>query len=86
TIDIEITGPELTKLVQLGGSVLGQVKQLMPDAQARPVPSLDLSTPEVHIRPKLIQAAEMGVSSADLGYAADALIDGAYAGDYYVGA
>jgi HAE1 family hydrophobic/amphiphilic exporter-1 len=85
TIDIEITGPELTRLVGLGGRILGQVKQLMPDAQARPVPSLDLSTPEVHIRPKLIQAAEMGVSSDDLGYAADALIDGAYAGDYYVG-
>ena len=84
TIDIEITGPDLTKLVGLGGSILGQVKVLMPEAQARPVPSLDLSTPEVHILPKLIQAAEMGVSSADLGYAADALIDGAYAGDYYV--
>ena len=85
TIDIEITGPELNRLVGLGGRILGQVKQLMPDAQARPVPSLDLSTPEVHIRPKLMQAAEMGVSSADLGYYADALIDGAYAGDYYVG-
>ena len=33
----------------------------------------------------LEEAAEMGVSSADLGYAADALIDGAYAGDYYMG-
>lgn len=84
TIDIEITGPELTRLVGYGRSILGQVKQLIPDAQARPIPSLDLSTPEVHITPKLIQAAEMGVSSADLGYAADALIDGAFASDYYL--
>ncbi|WP_166820409.1 efflux RND transporter permease subunit [Thalassoroseus pseudoceratinae] len=53
-------------------------------AQARPVPSLDLSSPEVHIEPKLTQAAEMQISTSDLGYAADALIDGAYAGDYYI--
>jgi HAE1 family hydrophobic/amphiphilic exporter-1 len=84
TIDIEITGPDLKKLVAVGGQVLGQVKQLMPEAQARPVPSLDLSTPEVHIEPKLLQAADMQISSADLGFAANALIDGAYVGDYYL--
>mgnify|MGYP003319960747 CR=1 FL=1 len=58
--------------------VLGQ------DAQAKPNPSLDLSTPEVHIRPRLIQASEMGISTTDLGYTANALIDGAYAGDYFL--
>jgi HAE1 family hydrophobic/amphiphilic exporter-1 len=84
TIDIEITGPELEKLVGLGGQIFGQVKQLMPDAQARPVPSLDLSTPELHIDPKLLQAAELGFTSRDLGFVANALVDGAYAGDYYL--
>ena len=84
TIDIEITGPDLQKLVALGGQILGQVTQVMPEAQARPIPSLDLSTPELHIEPKLVQAAEMEVSSRDLGFAANALIDGAYAGDYYL--
>ncbi len=85
TIDIEITGPELTHLVALGGQVLGQVMQQLPRGQARPVPSLDLSSPELHVEPKLMQAAQMGMNSAELGYAADALIDGAYAGDYYLG-
>lgn len=95
TIDIEITGPELEHIVGLGGQVIGQVgPALMPDAppevramsvQARPVPSLDLSSPELHIEPKLVQAAEMGISSTDLGYTANALVDGAYAGDYYLG-
>ncbi len=84
TIDIEITGPDLQRLVALGGQTFGQVRRLMPTAQARPIPSLDLSTPEIHITPKLIQAAELGVSSRDLGFSANALIDGAYAGDYYL--
>jgi HAE1 family hydrophobic/amphiphilic exporter-1 len=105
TIDIEITGPDLTKLVALGGQVFGQVmaldharieKQLEEAArigvhiepapsQARPVPSLDLSSPEVHIEPKLVQASQMGVTTSELGYAVNALVDGAYAGDYYLG-
>lgn len=85
TIDVELIGPELTKLVSLGGQVMGKVGELMPEAQARPVPSLDLSSPEIHVEPKLLQSAEMNTSSQDLGYTVNALIDGAYAGDYYLG-
>ena len=83
TIDIEITGPELQQLVDLGTTVLAQVRQLMPDAQVMPRPSLDLSSPEIHIQPKLVESSEMQVHAADLGYMVDALIDGAYAGDYF---
>ncbi len=97
TIDIEITGPELTQLVRLGGRILGgdppgtengltSIMALIPQAQARPVPSLDLSSPEIHVIPKLLQSAEMGMTAADLGYTVDALVDGAYASDYYLGA
>ena len=86
TIDVEITGPDLQKLVGLGGQIFGQVRGLLPPTtQTRPIPSLDLSSPEVHIEPHLIQAAEMGMSANELGYTANALIDGAYACDYFIG-
>ncbi|MCA9063891.1 MAG: efflux RND transporter permease subunit, partial [Planctomycetaceae bacterium] len=86
TIDIELTGPDLRRLVAMGGQVFQDVRKNMPEGtQARPVPSLDLSSPEVHVEPKLVQAAQMGISTADLGYSVNALIDGAYAGDYYQG-
>ena len=84
TIDVEITGPDLQKLVGLGGQVLGKTMQLFPTAQARPIPSLDLSSPELHVQPRLVQSAEMGVSSSDLGYTVNALVDGAYATDYFL--
>ncbi|MCA9205504.1 MAG: efflux RND transporter permease subunit, partial [Planctomycetales bacterium] len=77
TIEIEITGPEITQLVSIGGQILGQVGQVVKGAQARPIPSLDLSSPEMHIIPKWDQAADMGVNAADLGYTVDALVDGA---------
>ncbi|MEQ9411976.1 MAG: efflux RND transporter permease subunit, partial [Fuerstiella sp.] len=85
TIDIEITGPELEQLVTIGGRVLSDVKTLLPDAQAMPRPSLDLSGPEIHIQPRLMESSEMGIHASDLGYTVDALVDGAYAGDYFSG-
>ncbi|QEG43695.1 efflux RND transporter permease subunit [Roseimaritima ulvae] len=85
TIDVEITGPELKQLVSIGGQVLGKTMQLMPEAQARPVPSLDLSSPEYHLKPRLLQNDQMGVDATSLGYTIDALVDGAYATDYFVG-
>ncbi|QDS99148.1 efflux RND transporter permease subunit [Adhaeretor mobilis] len=83
SIDVEISGPDVEKLVGLGQQVFGQVMQVVPGAQARPTPSLDLSSPEVHVLPKLLQAAEMGINSAELGFAVDCLVDGAYVGDYF---
>ena len=90
-IDVEISGPELTRLVELGAHAMQKAMgtadepAVIPDAQVRPIPSLDLSNPELHLVPKLVQAAEMGIDSADLGYTVDALVDGAYASDYFIG-
>ncbi|MEM7474436.1 MAG: efflux RND transporter permease subunit [Planctomycetota bacterium] len=84
TIDIEITGGDLTKLISVGRRVLGDVNRVLPEAQASPQPSLDLASPEIHIQPKLVESSEIGFSAADLGYTVDAYIDGAYAGDYFV--
>jgi len=92
TIDIEITGPEITKLVGLGQKIFTpaefggyDIMGFYEGVQAQPKPSLDLSSPEVHIRPRLVQAAEMQVSASELGFAADALVDGAYVSDYFLG-
>ncbi len=91
TIDIEIVGPDLEKLVALGQNVLSTIKPpgadgiLGPNTRAMPRPSLDLASPEIHVEPKLIPSSEMGMSAADLGYTVNALVDGAYAGDYFTG-
>ncbi|MFV1959394.1 MAG: efflux RND transporter permease subunit, partial [Planctomycetota bacterium] len=85
SIDIEIRGPDLRRLVAIGGRIFQQVRTLFPGAQARPIPSLDLGSPEVHILPRWTQAADMGVTGLDLGYTVNAFVDGAYAGDYFTG-
>ncbi len=82
-IDLEITGPELEKLVALGGQVMMQAGPLLPGAQMRPIPGLDLSNPELHVHRRERQASDMEMSTIELGYAINALIDGAYVTDYF---
>ncbi len=82
SIDIELGGPEFEQLIALGGEVLGRVQELLPGAQARPIPSLDLGNPELRVRVDRRRAAEAGISNRDLGYVVSALTDGAKASDY----
>ena len=82
SIDVEITGPDLHRLVALGGQVFGQVMSTIPGSQARPIPSLDLGNPEVRILPDRVRAAELGLTAREIGQAVNALVDGALIGGY----
>jgi HAE1 family hydrophobic/amphiphilic exporter-1 len=81
-IDMEITGPDLNVLVGLGGKIFQQVKGLIPDAQVRPKPSLDLGTPELHVKLRRDRAADLQLTNQELGFTINALVDGAKASDY----
>ena len=86
-IEVEITGPDLRKLVGVGGQIMGMTMQhLPPGTQAQPIPGLDLSSPEVHVVPKSQQTSDLGMSGRELGFTVNALVDGAYVTDYFVGA
>jgi HAE1 family hydrophobic/amphiphilic exporter-1 len=84
TIDIEITGPDLARLVRLGVQVMGRLQEATPGSQNLPKPSLDLSSPEVQIVPRFEQAADMQLDARQLGYMVDCLVDGGYATDYFL--
>ena len=81
-IDLEISGPDLGRLLSLGGRIFGQVKQVLPEAQARPIPSLDLGNPEVRVVPDRVRAADVGLSARDIGRAVNVLMDGALIDGY----
>jgi HAE1 family hydrophobic/amphiphilic exporter-1 len=84
SIDIEILGScELPRLVKLGQVVFGQVMGVLPGSQARPIPSLDLGSPEIQVIPNRVRMASLGVQTSELGIAVDALMDGVKASDYW---
>ena len=82
-IDVEITGPELGRLVGLGGRLFDGIMQLLPPGtQARPIPSLDLGNPEVRVVPDRERAAALQLSSREIGFIVNTLVDGVKASDY----
>ncbi len=84
-VDVELTGPDLEALIAVGGPMLGKLKEVVPDAQIRPIPSLDLGAPELRVVPRREEAAALGLSAAGLGEVVDALVDGRIVGELSAG-
>lgn len=85
-IDIEITGPDIKRLNQIGQQIFFACMSEFPATeghQTTPRSNLESTNPEFHVIPKPVQAADLQVTAADLGYTVNALVDGAYAGDYW---
>ncbi|MDP2689837.1 MAG: efflux RND transporter permease subunit, partial [Deltaproteobacteria bacterium] len=82
TIDVDITGEDINRAVQAGGMMFGMVKQRIPEAQIRPIPSLELLYPEVRIIPRRERLKAAGMSAEDLGVALDVMMDGRRIGDF----
>jgi HAE1 family hydrophobic/amphiphilic exporter-1 len=82
TVDVDISGDDLDKIVTAAGMMFGAAKQSMPDTQVRPVPSIELSYPEVKIIPNRERLKANRMSAADLGIALDVLMDGRIVGDF----
>ncbi|MBI4775879.1 MAG: efflux RND transporter permease subunit [Deltaproteobacteria bacterium] len=81
SIDVDISGPDLRRLIDFGGRVFGATKGLIPDAQILPVPSLDLGNPEVRVIPARRRSARVGLTAEEIGLNVDALLDGAKVGE-----
>ncbi len=83
-IEINIKGPDLGKLTAIAQDAFFKLKDLMPGAQIRPVPGLELGQPQIQIFPKWEEAADMGINVFELGYSISALVDGVYADELYL--
>jgi HAE1 family hydrophobic/amphiphilic exporter-1 len=81
-VEVEIGGPDLAELVAVGGKMMALAKEKLPGAQIRPIPSLELGAPEIHVEPLRARAAALGVGGAELGLVVDALVDGAFVGEW----
>ncbi|MBE9528306.1 MAG: efflux RND transporter permease subunit [Proteobacteria bacterium] len=82
TIDVDISGGDLNQIVSVAGTMFGMLKQSMPTAQIRPIPSLELLYPEVRLLPERDRLKAAGMSSRDLGIFLDVLMDGRKIGDF----
>jgi len=82
SIEVEIKGPDLEKLIALGRQIYGMTAQALPHAQIRPIPGLDLGNPEMRIHPNRDRLSRLGMNTSDLGRTVDAMVDGALTSSY----
>ncbi len=82
SVKIDISGPELTKVLPLALQVFGQMSSVLPGSQSRPIPGLDLGNPEVRVIPDRARAADMGLTASDIGNAINAMVDGMVVSNY----
>jgi HAE1 family hydrophobic/amphiphilic exporter-1 len=84
TINIDLRGPRLDDLIPAATEMLGQIYATVPGVQAIPIPSLDLSNPEMRLKPDRERMADVGLTNRELGFTVNALVDGAKVSDYRI--
>jgi len=82
TVEINVSGEDLNQIVQAAGIFFGAIKKEIPQAQIRPVPSLELLFPEVLIIPERDRIKAAGMTARDFGVAIDVLMDGREIGEF----
>lgn len=82
SIEVEIKGPELEKLIEIGREIFLNVRGILPGAQVRPIPGLDLGNPELRVFPNRDRLTRLSMNTQDLGLTINALVDGAQASTY----
>ncbi len=86
SIDVEISGPDLERVNAAAGFVLGLAGPHFGYADARPSPAnFNLLEQELQVRLN-DRGRELGLTTEGLGVAIRALFDGAFVGDYKLGA
>jgi HAE1 family hydrophobic/amphiphilic exporter-1 len=82
SIEIEIKGPDINTLLDLGKQIFLGAMTSLPGAQVRPIPSLDLGNPELQVTPNRDRLTRLGMSTSELGQTVNVLVDGGKASTY----
>ncbi|MEM9220830.1 MAG: efflux RND transporter permease subunit [Pseudomonadota bacterium] len=88
-IELNVSGPELEPILMVAGRAAQKIAQLLPRQeghQFRPLPGLELGSPEVRAVPDRIRLADAGVSARTLAATIDAYNDGVRVDEVTVGA
>jgi HAE1 family hydrophobic/amphiphilic exporter-1 len=78
-IELDVTGPDLPEILEAATQATILTSQVMPreqGTQLRPLPGLELGSPEVRLVPDRLRLADSGVTAQELGATIDAFNDG----------
>jgi HAE1 family hydrophobic/amphiphilic exporter-1 len=82
SVDVNVSGSDINQIAAGAGMMYGMLAQSIPGAQIRPVPSLEVSYPEVNFVPDRDRLKSVGMTTESLGKAVDIIMDGRKASEY----
>jgi multidrug efflux pump subunit AcrB len=85
TIDMDIQGSDLAKVMEAATVGFIEVQKAIPGATAQPIPGLELAQPELRLIPNERRITEAGWNRATMAGITRAVSDGLYVGDYFDG-
>lgn len=85
SITLDLQGQKLTNLLSAAEHGINLLKETLPDAVVRPIPSLSLAQPELQLLPSEHQLAQAGLDKSQLAVAIRAYTSGLFVGEYFDG-
>lgn len=88
-IELNVSGPDLEEIIQVAGRAAAIISGVLPRQeghQFRPLPGLELGSPEVRVSPDRLRLADAGVDAGVLASTIDAYNDGLRVDEITVGA
>ncbi len=85
SVNLDISGPDLATLYAVAQRAYARAGEVFdnPGLQSQP-PSLALAQPLLQVRPDWERAAEVGMTTEDIGFSIAALTDGAYVNEFFL--
>ncbi len=85
TLSIDLIGSDLDALIDVARFGLAKVNEVMPNAMARPQPSLDMAEPELRLNPDDRRITQAGLNRRDVARAVQAFTSGMFVSEYFDG-
>lgn len=82
SVDVNVSGTDLNTIAGASGMMYGMLAQNIPGAQIRPIPSMEISYPEMNFVPDRDRLRSAGMTTDSLGKAIDIIMDGRKASEY----
>jgi len=84
-IELNIQSRDMESMLLAAKAGMGAIGEMLPGAQARPVPGVDFAEPELRLIPNERRITEAGWNRRQMSTVVQALGDGVYVGDYFDG-
>ncbi|MBW2010874.1 MAG: efflux RND transporter permease subunit, partial [Deltaproteobacteria bacterium] len=82
SINVNISGTDIQEIITASRILFGSISEAIKGSQIRPVPSLEISYPEVTLIPDKTKLAANGLTEGELGMYIDVLMDGRKIDEY----